>query len=181
MTFLPLNQTLTTSDSFKYAIFGFLLVLIVLAVLALFVKLPTKILDRSKETKETSGNTAAIVSSPEVSTPTETSPTATVPVEGPKSEIIEYNPVDEIPHISGYVVLDGVAEQDAAVIMAITAEKTGVALDHLDFKSIRRLNQDPVLENVEEQDAAAIMAITSDKTGIPLENLIFNSIKLVED
>ncbi len=86
-----------------------------------------------------------------------------------------------IPHIPGYVVLDGVKEQDAAVIMAITSEKTGIALDHLDFKSIKRLNQDPVLENIEEQDAAAIMAITSDKTGIPLENLIFNSIKLVED
>ncbi len=96
-------------------------------------------------------------------------------------EDVAADPVDEIPHIPGFVVLDGVKEQDAAVIMAITADKTGIPLERLDFKSIKRLNQYPVLENIEEQDAAAIMAITSDKTGIPLENLIFNSIKLVED
>lgn len=87
----------------------------------------------------------------------------------------------EIPHIPGYVVLDGVSEQDAAVVMAITAHQTGIDLARLDFKSIKRLNQNPVLENIEEQDAAVVMAITADKTGIPLENLIFNSIKLVED
>ena len=98
--------------------------------------------------------------------------TAPVEPEAPKAP--------EIPYIPGYVVLDGVAEQDAAVIMAITSHKTGIDLNRLAFNSIKRLNQDPVLENVEEQDAAAIMAITSDKTGIPLENLIFNSIKLVE-
>ena len=86
-----------------------------------------------------------------------------------------------IPHIPGYVVLDGVSEQDAATIMAITSHKTGIDLAKLDFKSIKRLNQDPELINIEEQDAAAVMAIVSDKTGIPLENLIFNSIKLVED
>ena len=65
--------------------------------------------------------------------------------------------------------------------MAITSYKTGIALERLAFKSIKRLNQDPVLENVSEQDAAVIMAITSDKTGIALENLCFNSIKLVEE
>ena len=65
--------------------------------------------------------------------------------------------------------------------MAITAHRTGIPLERLDFNSIKRLNQDPVLENVEEQDAAVLMAIVSNKTGIPLENLIFNSIKLVED
>ena len=65
--------------------------------------------------------------------------------------------------------------------MAITSHNTGIALENLTFRSIKRLNQDPVLENVSEQDAAVIMAITSDKTGIPLEKLSFNSIKLVED
>lgn len=87
----------------------------------------------------------------------------------------------EIPHIPGYVVLDGVSEQDAAVVMAITSHQTGIDLARLDFKRIKRLNQNPELINIEEQDAAVVMAITSDKTGIPLENLIFNSIKLVED
>lgn len=112
--------------------------------------------------------------------------TADIPVEATVDAPVEVaekveEPEPEIPHIPGYVVLDGVSEQDAAVVMAITAHQTGVDLSRLDFKSIKRLNQNPVLENIEEQDAAAIMAITSDKTGIPLENLIFNSIKLVED
>ena len=91
--------------------------------------------------------------------------------------------IDEpkIPYIPGYVVLDGVSEQDAAVVMAITSHKTGIPLERLAFKTITRLNQDPILENVSEQDAAAIMAITSDRTGIPLDRLAFNTIKLVEE
>ena len=117
-------------------------------------------------------------------TPADFSAPATAPVApaAPVSESTEVveEAAPEIPHIPGYVVLDGVSEQNAAVLMAITSHRTGIDLSRLDFKSIKRLNQDPVLENVEEQDAAAIMAITSDKTGIPLENLIFNSIKLVE-
>ena len=77
--------------------------------------------------------------------------------------------------------LDGVKEQDAAVIMAITSHESGIPLERLCFKSIRRLNQEPELINIEEQDAAVVMAIISDKTGISLDNLIFNSIKLVEE
>lgn len=86
----------------------------------------------------------------------------------------------DLPYTPGYVTLDGVSEQDAAVIMAITSENTGIPLERLCFKYIRRLNQDPVLENVEEQDAAVIMAIVANKLDKPIENLCFNSIKLVE-
>ena len=148
---MEMSEALTTSG------LGFVLVLVVLAVLAIFVKLLSEIFNGKKEKTE--------------DTPAESStPAVQQAVEAPV-----------IPHIPGYVVLDGVSEQDAAVVMAITSHKTGIDLSHLDFKSIKRLNQSPVLENIEEQDAAAIMAITADKTGIPLENLIFNSIKLVED
>ena len=82
-----------------------------------------------------------------------------------------------LPYTPGYVTLDGVKEQDAAVIMAITSKETGIPLERLCFKYIRRLNQDPVLENIEEQDAAVIMAIVANKLNKPIENLCFNSIK----
>lgn len=161
---MEMSEALTTSG------LGFVLVLVVLAVLAIFVKLLSGIFNGKKEKTE---DTPAESSAPAVQQTVESAPVAV------KEETAVEAPV--IPHIPGYVVLDGVSEQDAAVVMAITSHKTGIDLSHLDFKSIKRLNQSPVLENIEEQDAAAIMAITADKTGIPLENLIFNSIKLVED
>ncbi len=168
MTFLPL---MTISEALSTSGLGFAIVLTVLAVLAIFVWLLSKVFGSKKEKTE---KTPAETSAPA----TEQVPVVTTaPVEIKEGKTVE-EPV--FPHIPGYVVLDGVSEQDAAVVMAITSHKTGIDLSHLDFKSIKRLNQNPVLENIEEQDAAAIMAITSDKTGIPLENLIFNSIKLVD-
>lgn len=170
MTFLPLFKF---SDALGVSGFGFLLVLAVLAVLAILVKVFFDIVPR-KLNKKSDGSKK------------ETAP-ANEPVTETASEeaVVEASekPVEEprVPHIPGYVVLDGVSEQDAAVLMAITSFKTGISLERLSFNSITRLNQDPTLENISEQDAAAIMAITSDKTGIPLENLMFNSIKLVEE
>ena len=168
MTLLPL---MTLSEALSTSGLGFVLVIAVLAVLAIFVKLLSGIFGGKKKKAEESPAEAPAPA-------TEQAVEVTAP-----AEVVEEKAVEEpvIPHIPGYVVLDGVSEQDAAVVMAITSHKTGIDLSHLDFKSIKRLNQNPVLENIEEQDAAAIMAITSDKTGIPLENLIFNSIKLVED
>lgn len=159
MTFLPL---VNTSDSKVYL---FLAIAAVVVLVFYFIK--------KAKTGKASEETDAVVNA-DISTET----TEEAPVEATETSE-EAEP--EIPHIPGYVVLDGVSEQDAAVVMAITAHQTGIDLSRLDFKSIKRLNQNPVLENIEEQDAAAIMAITSDRTGIPLENLIFNSIKLVED
>lgn len=166
MTFLPL---MTISEALRTSGLGFVIVLAVLAVLAIFVKVISGIFN-GKKTK--ADESPAEAPAPVVQQTVEAAPT----------EVKEEKAVEEpaIPHIPGYVVLDGVSEQDAAVVMAITSHKTGIELSHLDFKSIKRLNQNPVLENIEEQDAAAIMAITADKTGIPLENLIFNSIKLVD-
>lgn len=83
------------------------------------------------------------------------------------------------PVYTGYVTLEGLSEQDAATIMAITSHKTGIPVERLGFCSIRL--KSPELINVSEQDAAAVMAITAHKTGIPLENLYFKSIRLMED
>lgn len=88
-------------------------------------------------------------------------------------------PKSNEPVYTGYVTLEGLSEQDAATIMAITSHKTGIPVERLGFCSIRL--KSPELINVSEQDAAAVMAITSHKTGIPLENLYFKSIKLLED
>ncbi len=172
MNFLPLVNALSIIDAIKYSEFGFVLVLLVLAFLAIFVMVLTRAISGKK--KDVKEEFDATVSQPMQAAAPAVSDT---PVEVKQAPVVS-DSVSDIPHTAGYVVLDGISEQDAAVIMAITSEKTGIALDHLDFKSIRRIT---VLENVAEQDAAAIMAITSKRTGIPLENLIFNSIKLVED
>ena len=174
MTFLPLAQEINGfKDALGISGIGIAIVIAVLAVLAIFVLLISKVFGGKKKVAKEEA-------------PAET-PVATETVVEKSSESVEAmeekadSDEIEIPHIPGYVVLDGVSEQDAAVVMAITSHKTGIDLARLDFKRIKRLNQNPELINIEEQDAAAIMAITADKTGIPLENLIFNSIKLVED
>ena len=172
MMFLPLEFSLGNAGGI--AGLGFLLVLAVLAVILIFVKILSKVLNNGKGKKKEEQ-----VSAPAEAAPVNTPAVAEKATEAVKEEVVEEEP--SLPYTPGYVTLDGVAEQDAAVIMAITSYKTGIALERLAFKSIKRLNRDPVLENVSEQDAAVIMAITSDKTGIALENLCFNSIKLLED
>ena len=168
MTFLPL---FSVPDALSTSGFGFVLVLIVLAVIMLFVKLLSKAINGASK-KEVKEKPVAEVQSP-------------APVQAPQPEaVVAEEPVKTeapLPFTPGYVTLDGVKEQDAAVIMAITSHESGIPLERLCFKSIRRLNQEPQLINIKEQDAAVVMAIISDKTGISLDNLIFNSIKLVEE
>ncbi len=168
MTFLPL---FSFSDALGTSGLGFFLVLAVLAVIMLFVKLLSKVLGgKSKKEKKEEAVTEI-----QTSAPVQTAQTDAVVAEEPaKTET-------PLPYTPGYVTLDGVKEQDAAVIMAITSHETGIPLERLCFKYIKRLNQEPELINIEEQDAAVVMAIISDKTGISLDNLIFNSIKLVEE
>ncbi len=175
MTFLPLAEEFSLVDASGLSGLGFLLVLAVLAFLAFLVYVFSTIASKIKGKKDDS---KPVVENKTPVIPNEETKTSEVVCE---KTIEEKDDETQIPHIPGYVVLDGVSEQDAAVIMAITSFRTGIPLERLDFSTIKRLNQDPVLENVSEQDAAVIMAITADKTGIALENLCFNSIKLVEE
>ena len=168
MTFLPL---FSIPDALSTSGFGFLLVLVVLAVIMFFVKILSKAINGASK-KEKAEEPVTEVQTP---APVQTAQTKTVIAEEPKKTEAP------LPYTPGYVTLDGVKEQDAAVIMAITSHESGIPLERLCFKSIRRLNQEPELINIEEQDAAVIMALISDKTGISLDNLIFNSIKLVEE
>ena len=181
MNFLPMLKvdSLDFGGATGIALLGFLIVLVVLSVLALFVKALSGIIGGASKKKpkvkaEKTVETTVILPSSVVQ------PAQTSPVEEVKTEQTTTATV-ELPYTPGYVTLDGVSEQDAAVIMAITSENTGTPLERLCFKSIRRLNQDPVLENIEEQDAAVIMAIVANKLNKPIEKLCFNSIKLVEE
>ncbi|MGN1317202.1 MAG: OadG family transporter subunit [Acutalibacteraceae bacterium] len=169
MTFLPL---FSITDAVGIAGFGFGVVLVLLLVIACFVSLLSKTINgvSKKTVKKGSGPIKS-----------ESNPSPVIAQE--KTVVTESIATDEstLPYTPGYVTLDGVSEQDAAVIMAITSHESGIPLESLVFKYIKRINQEPELINVEEQDAAVVMAIISDKTGIPLDNLIFNSIKLVEE
>ena len=172
MTFLPL---FSIPDALGTSGLGFLLVLAVLAVIMLFVRLLSKILGGKEKKIKPVIVEEETVTEAQSPAPVQSTQTGTVIAEEPaKAEAT-------LPYTPGYVTLDGVKEQDAAVIMAITSHESGIPLERLCFKSIRRLNQEPELINIEEQDAAVVMAIISDKTGISLDNLIFNSIKLVEE
>lgn len=155
MKILPLQLTeVTFPEALLIALFGFVLVIIVLAVLALFVKLLSAI------TGAFSGKKKAAVL--------------------PASESVAPAAPAGAPGL-GLVTLDGISEKDAAVIMAITANRLNVPLERLAFKSIKRLNQSPELSGISEKDAAAVMAITAEKLQKPIENLEFKSIKLSEE
>lgn len=170
MTLLPLKQLteITTGEAWLTAAIGFSLVLIVLAVLALFVKALSAIVSAAANKDK---RLAAADGAPDI---------AGVPAE-PQADIQSNADIAMAVTAPGSVVLDGVSEQEAAVIMAITADKTGIPLEKLAFLSVKRLNQDPELINVSEQDAAVIMAITAHRLGKPLNTLEFKSIKLSEE
>ena len=170
MTLPLLAESFKFGDGAGIAVLGFILVIAVLAVLALFVKGLSKSFSgkKSKKTEEQAVE-------PVVTETVEAAATVTT------EEVQDKPAAIRLPYTPGYVTLDGVNEQDAAVIMAIISHKTGIPLERLCFKYISRLNQEPELVNIEEQDAAVIMAITADKLGVSLDNLIFNSIKLVEE
>ena len=78
------------------------------------------------------------------------------------------------------VILNGVDEITAATIMATVSQQTGVALEHLDFKSITLLDAPLELIGVDEPTAATLMAIVSHQTGIPLDKLDFKRIRSLE-
>lgn len=166
MLFLPLQITeLSGSQAIIIAIAGFFLVIVVLMVLALFVKLLSTIVGKAANKSSEPAHSA-----PETKT-----------ADAPTKAKTESEVVSKPAEYNGYVTLDGVSEQDAAAIMAITAHKLKKSVEELQFSSIKRLDQDPVLEGISEQDAAVVMAITANRLNKPLENLDFKYIRLVEE
>ena len=82
-----------------------------------------------------------------------------------------------VPAVPG-VMLEGVDERSAAVIMAIVSHKSGIPLNRLSFRSIKAAPV--VLEGLDEAEARQVMEAASKEKGIPLERLSFNSIKKVD-
>ncbi len=78
------------------------------------------------------------------------------------------------------VELYGVDDATAAAVMASLSHGLNKPLEHLDFKSIKLLDQPLQLIGVDEPTAAVVMATLSHQTGIPLEKLDFRSIRLLE-
>ena len=101
------NDAMTFAKAALVAVVGFCTVLLILAVIALFIKGIAAIFDKSAEKKKTT--TSPIV-------PVPTAPSA--PVQ-PSVELIN------------------VDEQTAAIIMAIVSHRSGISLDRLAFKSIK--------------------------------------------
>ena len=101
------NDAITFAKAALVAVVGFCTVLLILAVIALFIKGIAAIFDKSAKKKKTA--TSPIVSVP-------TAPSA--PVQ-PSVELIN------------------VDEQTAAIIMAIVSHRSGISLDRLAFKSIK--------------------------------------------
>ncbi len=172
---LPLKvDDVSSLNPVLIAVLGFVLVIVVLAVLAVFVKLLSALVRASSVKGST--KTVKTVAEPEQSA------VPSAPLKTPLQTELEKRAAltpTEIPAVPGFVTLDGVSEQDAAAIMAITSYKTKIPLERLLFSSIKR---EPVkLVNVSEQDAAVVMAITCDKLKAQPEKLYFKSIKLMEE
>lgn len=158
---------LTMSETMLVAVAGIIVVLLELAILAVLIVFLSKIF-RAIEGRLTSSADATPEAAPVAAAP-EVSAAPAAPVAAPAAVAV-----------AGGIQLIDVDEPTAAVVMAVTSHETGIPLEKLSFRSIRRI-PGPELINVDEPTAAAIMAIISDESGIPLERLSFKSIKKVEE
>ncbi len=166
MKFFTLQLTdISVSEALLIALLGFLLVIAVLAVLAVFVRLLSKVSGSLFGSKESKSNSPAPAPAPE-SAPAP----APAPVSAPEPGY----------SADGCVYLERVSEKEAAVIMAICSSKTGIPLERLSFSSIKRLDKTE-LSGISDREAACVMAITANRLNKPLENLDFKSIKLSEE
>ena len=101
------NDAMTFAKAALVAVVGFCTVLLILAVIALFIKGIAAVFDKSAKKKKTTNSPI---------TPVPAAPSA--PVQ-PSVELIN------------------VDEQTAAIIMAIVSHRSGISLDRLAFKSIK--------------------------------------------
>ena len=162
MTLSLLQMQLGMGDTLKVAVVGFVIVLVVLAFIAVLIKIISAIFSKllGGEKKPAVKVEASAPSAP-------AAPVAAAPAIAPA--------------VPGYLHLEGVTEANAAVIMALVSHQTGIPLERLAFHSIKCMQPTVELIDVDEPTAAAIMAIVSDTTGVPLERLDFTSIRLIKE
>lgn len=108
--------SLTMPEAALIALSGLVIVFIILAVLALAVKLISKVI---------------------VATDRKTAPVAAAPAAAAVAGIPTAAPA--VQHYAGEVALIGVDEKTAACIMAIVSDETGIPLSELVFKKIKAL------------------------------------------
>ncbi len=151
---------------------GFIVVLIVLALLACIIVVLSKVIRSFSGEKKN------------VQEKKEDSPTPVVAsvVETPVVSATQTAQVSAVPSVvmSNGLTLYKTSEKTAATIMAIVSHESGIPLNRLDFKSIK-LDDSLELYKTDDKTAATIMAIISHQTEIPLDRLVFKSIKLVEN
>ena len=153
---------MTIGEALNVSATGFIVVLIILALLACIIVVLSKLIrlfDSDKKGKNKEANkTSAPVSEPVKATSVAPAQTAQIPAG---------------------LELYKTSEKTAATIMAIVSHESGVPLERLAFSSIR-LVDDLELYKTDDKTAATIMAIVSHQSGIPLDRLVFKSIKLIE-
>lgn len=153
---------MTISEALNVSATGFIVVLIILALLACIIVVLSKLIrlfDRDKKDKSKAQNSTPVSSEQVKSTP------VAEPVQTTQ------NP--------GCIELYKTSEKTAATIMAIVSHDSGIPLERLAFNSIR-LVDNLELYKTDDKTAATIMAIVSHQSGIPLDRLVFKSIKLIE-
>lgn len=153
---------LSILDALNISLTGFVVVLIVLALLAVIIVILSKVIGIA----ENIGNKKDInidIKEKTVSTP------AVAPIEKVETPAV-YN---------GGVELYKTDLKSAAMAMAIVSHESGIPLNRLQFTSIK-LVDDLELYKTDDKTAATIMAIVSHQSGIPLDRLVFKSIKLIE-
>lgn len=174
---MPISEALNISAT------GFIVVLIILAILACVIVFLSKVIRTfNGEKKEaqvnvnsnpTSDPTQAVAPTPVVTTPeVVTKPdTDTKVIKSASAQMVT---------MPGGLTLYKTSEKEAATIMAIVSHESGIPLNRLAFSSIK-LDDSLELYKTDDKTAATIMAIISHQTEIPLDRLVFKSIKLIEE
>lgn len=149
----------TIADALNTSITGFIVVLIILALIACIIVILSKVIriftDKEKKSEKVST---------EQGTPAKAS--AVVPQTVQSTGALELYKVDE---------------KTAATVMAIVSHDSGIPLNRLQFKSIKLIEPELETYKTDDKTAAVIMALVSHNSGVPLERLQFKSIKLIEN
>ncbi len=169
------------SEALNVSLTGFIVVLIILALLACIIVLLSKVIrafnGEKKEVqvevkKESSPAPVQAASIPIATTPVvEESNTDTKIIKSASAQMVS---------MQNGLTLYKTSEKEAATIMAIVSHESGIPLNRLAFSSIK-LDDSLELYKTDDKTAATIMAIISHQTEIPLDRLVFKSIKLIEE
>ncbi len=165
------------SEALNVSVTGFVVVLIVLALLACIIVILSKAIRLfSGEKKEAQVNKGIS----QTVTPTQAAPTPAVKEETCTATKIVSSASAQMGSVPGGLTLYKTSEKEAATIMAIVSHESGIPLNKLAFSSIK-LDDSLELYKTDDKTAATIMAIISHQTEIPLDRLVFKSIKLIEN